>query len=212
MIAGLQTLVFLLAAVAFVAFIASRYGAAAPILLVAAGVLIAVAPGVPALVLEPQFVLLLVLPPVIYISAVNMSWREFKFNLRPILLLAVGCVVFTTISVSLATKWLLGWPLAVGFVLGAIVSPPDAVAPLAIARRMQLPRRISVILEGEGLANDATAACPLSLRGGGGQRRLLFAGARRRDLHGDYRRRNRVGHWRRLDDAAAASLHARSAH
>ncbi|PWB89780.1 Na+/H+ antiporter [Methylocystis sp. MitZ-2018] len=157
MIAGLQTLVFLLAAVAFVAFIASRSGAAAPILLVAAGVLIAVAPGVPALVLEPQFVLLLVLPPVIYISAVNMSWREFKFNLRPILLLAVGCVVFTTISVSLATKWLLGWPLAVGFVLGAIVSPPDAVAPLAIARRMQLPRRISVILEGEGLANDATA-------------------------------------------------------
>ena len=77
MIAGLQTLVFLLAAVAFVAFIASRYGAAAPILLVAAGVLIAVAPGVPALVLEPQFVLLLVLPPVIYISAVNMSWRIY---------------------------------------------------------------------------------------------------------------------------------------
>ncbi|MGE0194519.1 MAG: Na+/H+ antiporter, partial [Methylocystis sp.] len=87
----------------------------------------------------------------------NMSWREFKFNLRPILLLAVGCVVFTTIAVSAATNWLLGWPLAVGFVLGAIVSPPDAVAPLAIARRMQLPRRILVILEGEGLANDATA-------------------------------------------------------
>ena len=113
--------------------------------------------GRAALVLEPQFVLLLVLPPVIYISAINMSWREFQFNLRPILLLAVGCVVFTTISVSVATNWLLGWPWAVGFVLGAIVSPPDALAPLAIARRMQLPRRISVILEGEGLANDATA-------------------------------------------------------
>ena len=157
MLAGLQILVFLLAALAFVAFIASRSGVALPILLVAAGVIIGVAPGVPPFVIEPQFVLLLVLPPVIYISAVNMSWREFKFNLRPILLLAVGCVVFTTISVSLATNWLLGWPLAAGFVLGAIVSPPDAVAPLAIARRMQLPRRILVILEGEGLANDATA-------------------------------------------------------
>jgi Na+/H+ antiporter len=157
MLAGLQILVFLLAAVAFVAFIALRSGFASPILLVASGVLIAVAPGVPAFELEPEFVLLLVLPPVIYISAINMSWREFKFNLRPIFLLAVGCVVFTTISVSVATNWLLGWPLAVGFVLGAIVSPPDAVAPLAIARRMQLPRRILVILEGEGLANDATA-------------------------------------------------------
>jgi CPA1 family monovalent cation:H+ antiporter len=157
MLAGLQILVFLLAAVAFVAFIALRSGVASPILMVAAGVLIAVAPGVPPFVLEPQFVLLLVLPPVIYISAINMSWREFKFNLPPILLLAVGCVAFTAVSVSLATNWLLGWPLAVGFVLGAIVSPPDAVAPLAIARRMQLPRRILVILEGEGLANDATA-------------------------------------------------------
>ncbi|MGD9539538.1 Na+/H+ antiporter [Methylocystis sp.] len=157
MLAGLQILVFLLAAVAFVAFLALRSGVASPILLVATGVLIAVAPGVPPFVLEPQFVLLLVLPPVIYISAINMSWREFKFNLWPILLLAVGCVVFTTIAVSAATNWLLGWPLAVGFVLGAIVSPPDAVAPLAIARRMQMPRRILVILEGEGLANDATA-------------------------------------------------------
>jgi len=157
MLAGLQILVFLLAAVAFVAFIASRSGVASPILLVAAGALIAVAPGVPPFVLEPQFVLLLVLPPIIYISAVNMSWREFKFNLPPILLLAVGCVVFTTVSVSLAMNRLLGWPLAAGFALGAIVSPPDAVAPLAIARRMQLPRQILVILEGEGLANDATA-------------------------------------------------------
>ncbi|MBM3562607.1 MAG: Na+/H+ antiporter [Alphaproteobacteria bacterium] len=157
MLAGLQILVFLLAAVAFVAFIALRSGVASPILLVAAGVLIAVIPGVPPFVLEPQFVLLLVLPPVIYISAINMSWREFKFNLRPILLLAVGGVVFTAVSVSLAMNWLLGWPLTVGFLLGAIVSPPDAVAPLAIARRMQLPRRILVILEGEGLANDATA-------------------------------------------------------
>jgi CPA1 family monovalent cation:H+ antiporter len=86
-----------------------------------------------------------------------MSWREFQFNLRLISLLAVGCVVFTTVAVAAAIHWLLGLPWPVGFVLGAIVSPPDAVAPLSIARRMQIPRRILVVLEGEGLANDATA-------------------------------------------------------
>src|SRR5205807_750211 len=90
-------------------------------------------------------------------SAVAMSWREFRFNLRPISLLAVGCVVFTTAAVAAATHFALGFTWPVGFVLGAIVSPPDAIAPLSIARRMQLPRRILVILEGEGLANDATA-------------------------------------------------------
>jgi Na+/H+ antiporter len=88
---------------------------------------------------------------------VAMSWREFRFNLRPISLLAVGCVVFTTIAVAAATHFVLGLAWPVGFVLGAIVSPPDAIAPLSIARRMQLPRRILIILEGEGLANDATA-------------------------------------------------------
>src|SRR5882672_5109799 len=86
-----------------------------------------------------------------------MSWREFHFNLRPIALLAVGCVVFTTVAAAAATHWLLKFPWPVAFVLGAIVSPPDAVAPLAIARRMRLPRRLLVVLEGEGLANDATA-------------------------------------------------------
>jgi NhaP-type Na+/H+ or K+/H+ antiporter len=72
-------------------------------------------------------------------------------------LLAVGCVAFTTIAVAGASHWLLGFAWPVGFLLGAIVSPPDAVAPLSIARRMQLPRRILVVLEGEGLVNDATA-------------------------------------------------------
>ena len=100
---------------------------------------------------------MLVLPPIIYWDAVKMSWKEFRFNLRPIALLAIGCVVFTTIAVAAATHFLLGFPWAVGFVLGAIISPPDAVAPLAIAQRMQLPRRLLVVLEGEGLANDATA-------------------------------------------------------
>ena len=86
-----------------------------------------------------------------------MSWREFRFNLRAITLLAFGCVVFTTCAVAAAVHYLLGWHWAVGFLLGAIVAPPDVVAPLAIARRLGLPRRLLVVLEGEGLANDATA-------------------------------------------------------
>src|SRR6185436_15241099 len=90
-------------------------------------------------------------------AGVAMSWREFRFNLRPITLLAFGCVVFTTCAVAAVAHWLLGMPLAVAFVLGAIVAPPDVVAPLAIARRLGLPRRLLVVLEGEGLANDATA-------------------------------------------------------
>ena len=85
-----------------------------------------------------------------------MSWREFRFNLRPITLLAFGCVVFTTCAVAAVAHWLLGCP-CLAFVLGAIVAPPDVVAPLAIARRLGLPRRLLVVLEGEGLANDATA-------------------------------------------------------
>src|SRR6202041_1763011 len=107
--------------------------------------------------IAPDFVLLFILPPLIYDAAVAMSWREFRFHLRPITLLALGCVVFTTVAVAAATHWLLGFPWPVGFVLGAIVSPPDPVAPLAIAQRLQVPRRLLVILEGEGLANDATA-------------------------------------------------------
>jgi CPA1 family monovalent cation:H+ antiporter len=86
-----------------------------------------------------------------------MSWREFRFNLRPIILLAFGCVVFTTCAVAAAAHFALGLPWAVGFLLGAIVAPPDVVAPLAIARRLGLPRRLLLVLEGEGLANDATA-------------------------------------------------------
>src|SRR3984893_11151950 len=157
MITTIQTLVLLLAVIAGVAVVAARLKIPHSILLVLTGVVLALIPGLPTIELAPEFVLLLVLPPVIYSSAFNMSWREFKFNLRPITLLAVGCVLFTTIAVAAASHWLLGFTWPVGFVLGAIVSPPDAVAPLSIARRMQLPKRILVVLEGEGLANDATA-------------------------------------------------------
>jgi Na+/H+ antiporter len=152
-----QILILLLAVISLVGLIAKRLQIPPAILLVITGVGLALIPGLPSLQLAPDLVLLLVLPPVIYWDAVKMSWKEFRFNLRPIALLAIGCVAFTTVAVAAASHWLLGFPWPVGFVLGAIVSPPDAVAPLAIAQRMQLPRRLVVVLEGEGLANDATA-------------------------------------------------------
>lgn len=152
-----QTLLLLLAVLVGVAVASRRLNIAPSILLVAAGIGLALAPGLPRIEVAPELVLFGLLPPLIYSAGVAMSWREFRFNLRPIGLLAFGCVVFTACAVAAAAHWLLGMPLAVGFVLGAIVSPPDAVAPLAIVRRLGVPRRLVVVLEGEGLANDATA-------------------------------------------------------
>jgi CPA1 family monovalent cation:H+ antiporter len=152
-----QTFLVLLAVLAGTALLARRLEVAPAILLLLAGTAVAFVPGMPAVELPPELVLLVVLPPLIYSAAVAMSWREFRYNLRPIILLAVGCVIFTAFAVAAATHYLMGLGWDVGFVLGAIVAPPDAVAPLAIARRLGLPRRILVVLEGEGLANDATA-------------------------------------------------------
>src|SRR5215475_3433460 len=157
MILTIQVLVLLLAVVAAVAVLANRSKIPPAILLVLAGVLFALIPGLPSVDLAPELVLLLILPPFIYTSAFQMSWREFHFSLRPIALLSVGSVVFTTVTVAAAVHALMDIEWPVGFVLGAILSPPDAIAPLSIARRMQIPRRIIVVLEGEGLANDATA-------------------------------------------------------
>ncbi|MBX6330160.1 MAG: Na+/H+ antiporter [Pseudolabrys sp.] len=153
----MQTLLLMLSVLVVVAIAARRLNVAPSILLVIAGVGIALVPGLPQVELAPEVVLLVILPPLIYSAGVAMSWREFKFNLRPIALLAFGCVVFTTFAVAAAAHYALGFAWPVGFVLGAIIAPPDVVAPLAIARRLVLPRRLLVVLEGEGLANDATA-------------------------------------------------------
>ena len=155
--AQFQIFLILLAVLAGTALLARRINVAPAILLLLAGVALAFVPGMPALQLPPELVLLVVLPPLIYSASVAMSWREFRSNLRPIIMLSVGCVIFTACAVATATHYLIGLPWNVGFLLGAIVAPPDVVAPLAIARKLGLPRRILVILEGEGLANDATA-------------------------------------------------------
>ncbi len=155
--ASFQIFLILLAVLAGASLLARRIDVAPAILLLLAGIALAFVPGMPPVELPPELVLLLVLPPLIYSASVAMSWREFKYNLRPIILLAVGCVIFTAAAVAAAVHYLIGLPWQDGFLSGAIVAPTDAVAPLAVARKLNIPRRILVILEGEGLANDATA-------------------------------------------------------
>ena len=158
----LSLVVILCATVAALSVAAQRLRLATPILMLVAGAAIAFVPGIPQVALDPELVLVLLLPPLLYSSGVGMSWRGFRSNLRPILLLAIGCVLFTAGAVAAVTHYALGFSWAVGFVLGAIVSPPDAVAPMALLRSMRLPRRIVTVLEGESLVNDATALVTLA--------------------------------------------------
>ncbi|MGA8816651.1 MAG: Na+/H+ antiporter [Xanthobacteraceae bacterium] len=157
MTATIETILLLLAVLVVAAIVARRLKTAPSILLVVAGIALALLPGLPRIVLAPELVLYGILPPLIYSAGVAMSWREFRFNLRPITLLAFGCVVFTSAAVAAAAHFVLGMSWGLGFVLGAIVSPTDSVAPLAIIRSLGLPRRLLVVLDAEGLANDATA-------------------------------------------------------
>jgi CPA1 family monovalent cation:H+ antiporter len=119
-------------------------------------VLLSFLPGLPTVDLAPELVLLVFLPPLIYASAWEISWREFHANLRPILLLAIGLVLVTTTLVAVVAHSFVGLPWAVAFVLGAIVSPTDAVAASATAQRLGLSRRLVTVLEGESMVNDAT--------------------------------------------------------
>lgn len=134
-----------------------------PLVMLGAGIAISFMPGVPPVTLDPNLVLLLLLPPLLYSSGVGMSWPGFKSELTSILMLAVGCVLFTATAVAAVVHYALGLSWAAGFVLGAIVSPPDAVAPMAIARRLGLPHRLALIIEGESLVNDASALVIFSI-------------------------------------------------
>ena len=148
----------LLVAVTAIAAAARRAGWSVPIVLVMAGTAASFVPGVPSFRLEPDFVLVLVLPPLLYSAALSSSLVSFRQNRRAIGLLSVGYVLFSTVLVGLVAHALIpGLPLAAAFALGAVVAPPDAVAASAIARRVGLPARIVTILEGESLVNDATA-------------------------------------------------------
>ncbi len=127
------------------------------VVFVLGGMALAVAPGVPEIRLDPELTMTLFLPPLLMASAYFTSWRAFRANLRPILLLAVGAVAFTTVTVGVVTKMLLpGLPWAACFALGAIVSPPDAVAAASVLERLRMPKRIVTVLSGESLVNDAS--------------------------------------------------------
>jgi CPA1 family monovalent cation:H+ antiporter len=158
----LSTILALFIGLALLSAVARVLGAASPFVMLVGGVAIAFIPGFPAITLDPDLVLLGLLPPLIYSSAVGMSWRGFRSNLRPILLLAIGCVLFTAGAVAAVAHYGLGLSWTVGFVLGAIVSPPDSVTPMALLRSIRLPRRLLTVLEGESLVNDATALVTLS--------------------------------------------------
>jgi CPA1 family monovalent cation:H+ antiporter len=151
-------------AVAVLSFtaLADRVDFPAPLLLIAVGVAGSYIPGVPEIHLEPEMVLLGLLPPLLYAAAIQTSLVDFNANRRAILLLSVGLVVFTTLGVGAIVHAIIpdiSW--AVCFAIGAVVAPPDAVAATAVARRIGLPRRIVTILEGESLLNDATALVAL---------------------------------------------------
>src|SRR3984893_4277779 len=146
MTATIQTILLLLAVLVVVAVVARRLNTAPSILLVIAGIGLALAPGLPRIELAPELVLLGILPPLIYSAGGARTWREFRFNLLLISLLAFGAVVFTTCAVATVVHWLLGMPWAIGFLLGAIVSTLDGVGPVVIVRRRCVPPRRAVRL------------------------------------------------------------------
>src|SRR4051812_27696046 len=140
------------------AALARRLGFVAPLVLLVAGLALSFVPGLPEIRIQPELVLIGILPPLLYVAALQTSIPAFKNALRPILLLAVGLVVLTAFVVGIVVHLLLpAVPFAACVALGAVVAPPDAVSATAIARRIGLPRRIVTILEGESLINDATA-------------------------------------------------------
>ena len=155
---SLEVILGLLVAVAALAWAASRLKISYPIFLVIGGLALGFVPHLPRVELRPDLVFLIFLPPVLYYAALLTSWRDFKANLRPISLLAIGLVLFTTCLVAFVAHWLIpGMSWATAFVLGAIISPPDAVAATAITKRLRVPKRVVTILEGESLVNDASA-------------------------------------------------------
>jgi Na+/H+ antiporter len=152
-----ELILICLVAVALLAIVARKIRIPYPILLTVGGVVLALIPGLPAIRLDPKLVFNLFLPPLLYPAAVYTSWRDFRANLRSILPLAIVLVLVTMTATAYLFHGLVGLPLAVGFVFGAIISPPDAVAALAVTQHLRVPRKIIVILEGESLVNDATS-------------------------------------------------------
>jgi CPA1 family monovalent cation:H+ antiporter len=155
-------ILFLLLIAAALAALARRFQTPYPIVLVVGGLLISFVPYLPHISLRPDVVFLVFLPPLLYISALRTSWRDFRNSLSSTLILAFGLVGFTVLGVSFGAGWLLpGFNHRLGAVLGAVIATTDAIAAAAIAKRVGLPRRIMDVLEGESLVNDASGLLAL---------------------------------------------------
>ena len=148
----------LLLGIALLTMVSNKLKVPYPILLVISGLVISFIPGIPSIRLHPDLVFLIFLPPLLYAAAWNTSWREFWKWKRAIILLAFGLVLFTSIGVAFISNALIpGFPLAFGFLLGGIISPPDAVAATSVLHTLRIPKRVVTVLEGESLVNDATS-------------------------------------------------------
>ncbi|HEV8422980.1 MAG TPA: cation:proton antiporter, partial [Chthoniobacterales bacterium] len=153
-----EPVVLLLVLVAGLVVLANKWAIPYPVVLVLGGLALSFVPFLPIIRLDPDLVLFFFLPPLLYPAALFASWRDFRRNLRAILFLAIGLVLATTTVVAwVAHSFIVGLPWAAAFALGAIVSPPDAIAAEAVLKRLRVPVRIQAILSGESLVNDATA-------------------------------------------------------
>jgi len=156
-VARFELILLLLAAIIGLELLAQRLRMPPAAALILGGIVLALIPDMPDIELDPDLALVLFLPPLLMASAFFTSWRDFRANLRIIIQLAVGAVAFTTAVVGVVAHWVMpSLPWAACFALGAIVSPPDAVAAKAVLAQVPLPRRVVVLLEGESLVNDAT--------------------------------------------------------
>src|SRR5919107_5571148 len=153
-----EILLGLMGACVALALVARRINVPPAVVLVLGGMILALIPGLPAVNLDPQLALVLFLPPLLQASAYRTDWPAFQFNLRPILLLALGAVLFTALVVAATAKLLVpDLPWAAAVALGAIVAPPDAVAATSVLKDFRIPKRLVIVLEGESLLNDASA-------------------------------------------------------
>ncbi len=153
-----EAVLALMAACVGFSLVARRLKLPYAVILVLGGMVLALVPGLPAVRLDPELALAFFVPPLLQGSAYRTDWRAFRSNLRPILLLAVGCVLFTAACVAGVARWLVpDMPWAAAVALGAIVAPPDAVAAAAVLSRLRLPRQVVSVLEGESLINDASS-------------------------------------------------------
>jgi Na+/H+ antiporter len=153
-----EILIIIIAILVALLAIAEHFRLTQSVLLVLSGLAIGFIPSIPQVTLNPEVVFFIFLPPILFDASSHMSWRDFRMEIKPISTLAIALVFFTTITVAITTHLLIpGFPWAFAFVLGAIVSPPDAVAATSITKGLGLNRRVVTILEGESLVNDASA-------------------------------------------------------